>query len=157
MKKALSIISLFFFALLMNACLEREEFSVVPEIKLLGFIPYQNTDSATLLIGFKDGDGDIGVRSNEVNPPYNFFLQYYEKQNGVFVEIEPTIPFYYRLPIINETGKDRPLQGEIEIGISFYYDLTSPYDTIKYTMYLVDRANNKSNVIEVPEMIINKN
>ena len=156
MKQTVFLIIFLSSLLFLSSCLEREDFPLEPRIELISFTPYQDTDSATLILGFTDGDGDIGLRSDEENPPYNMFMQYHEKQNGVFVEVIPTIPFNYRLPIINEAGKPRPLQGEIEIGVSFFYDLTSPYDTIKYSMYIVDRAGNMSNTVETDEIIVNK-
>ena len=62
--------------------------------------------------------------------------------------------FNYRIPIINTSSKKKTIQGEIKIAIKpFYYDPFSKYDTIKYEIYIVDKALNKSNVISTPEII----
>jgi hypothetical protein len=64
------------------------------------------------------------------------------------------VEFNYRIPIINTTTKKKKLTGIIKIELKpFYYDPFSKFDTIKYELYIVDRAFNKSNVIETPEII----
>lgn len=138
-----------------SSCLKKTEYPVEPIIKYVDFIP--SGDSARFIFSFTDGDGDIGVSQSDTVAPYdyNMFLKYFEKQNGIFVEILPTVPFNYRIPVITPEGQNKTLEGEIAIRINFYYNPFSPYDTIKYSAYIMDRALHKSNTIETREIIVN--
>lgn len=69
-------ISVFFLTLLLSACYPTPEFSNVPVIRnhSLKFISYENDrDSLILKFNFEDGDGDIGLDADELNPPYHPF------------------------------------------------------------------------------------
>lgn len=151
-------IALFLFTTgaFISSCMKRPDYPDYPIIKFKDFIP--EGDSAKLIFEFTDGDGDIGLRPQDTVPPFdaNLFLKYYEQREGVFVEIEPIIPFNYRIPDISRKGKIKTLEGEIMVRINYYYDFASPYDTIKYSAYIVDRALNKSNVIETNPIVVQK-
>jgi len=149
-------------------CRRPVEFSVVPEIKFIQFEqnnPKEN--EGTLVFYFQDGDGDIGLNGTDVYPPfnlgaiyyYNFFCDYYEKQNGVFVKIDSVEtdkgfePFNFngRIPRLSDVFGGESISGEIVHIISpYYYDIFSPYsDTIQLKFYIVDRNLNHSNIEEV--------
>lgn len=139
-----------------SSCLKKTEYPVEPIIKYVDFIP--SGDSARFIFSFTDGDGDIGLLQSDTVAPYdyNMFLKYFEKENGVFVEIPTAVPFNYRIPVITPEGQNKTLEGEIAIRINFYYNPFSAFDTIKYSAYIMDRALNKSNTIETREIIVNK-
>jgi hypothetical protein len=147
---------LFVTGTIISSCMKRPDYPDYPIIKFKAFIP--EGDSAKLIFEFTDGDGDIGLRKEDTIPPYdaNLFLKYYEQREGEFVEVEPIIPFNYRIPDISRKGKIKTLEGEIMVRINYYYDFASPYDTIKYSAYIVDRALNKSNVIETDPIVVQK-
>lgn len=137
-----------------SSCLKKQTASPVPAIEFKSFIA--NKDTAELYINFIDGDGDIGLTQNDTVAPnnYNCFITYIEKQMGVWVKRELPIDFNYRIPIVNTSNKKKTIKGEIKIAIKpFYYDPFSQFDTIKYELYIVDRALNKSNVISTREII----
>jgi len=138
------------------ACRKPERFSIIPEIKLISFEEYQPTDTtigAILTFYFQDGDGDLGLNDEDKYSPYdtgsiyyyNFFCDYYEKQNGFFVEIEHPIPYHARFPRLSYLP-DEPISGEIYIKMPSYFD--SPYDTTKIRFYIVDRKLHHSNIEE---------
>jgi hypothetical protein len=141
---------------IISSCMKQPNYPDYPVIKLKAFIP--EGDSAKLVFEFTDGDGDIGLFENDTIPPYdaNLFLKYYEQREGQFVEIEPIIPFNYRIPDISKKGRIKTLEGEIMVRINYYYDFASPYDTIKYAAYIMDRALNKSNIIETDPIVVKK-
>jgi len=137
------------------SCSEKEEYPVIPEIEFEGMIKLFNSnlnlyDRGVLKISFKDGDGDIGLRDGESLPPYdyNFFVKYYELQNGqeVHVVIADSNEFNARIPVLTPAGSIKAIKGEIEDTL-FIYNFQSNFDTIKFDAYLVDRALNKSNTI----------
>ncbi|MCQ2292393.1 MAG: hypothetical protein MJZ39_04465 [Bacteroidales bacterium] len=147
-------------------CGPREKFSEVPFIQ---FISVEKVDDGTgidnqanLTIHFQDGNGDIGLRASDTtgifSPDseyyYNFFINYYEKQNGEWVEVELPTPLHARLPYLSESVPES-IEGDITI-LTFINNYFSPYDTIKLSCQLVDRSLNRSNVIETPEIIVKK-
>ena len=139
---------------LLSSCLKKETASPIPLIAFKNFLA--NKDTADLYISFTDGDGDIGLTQNDTIAPnnYNFYISYIEKQKGVWVKRVLPFDFNYRIPIVNTSSKKKTIKGEIKIAIKpYYYDPFSKFDTIKYEIYIVDRALNKSNVITTPEII----
>lgn len=162
-------------ALSISSCIKPKEFSTTPEIVFKDFIELR--DSALFMFSFTDGDGDIGLDSNYTYPPfnppltyeypdtnkdvpagefyYNFYLDYWEKQNGIFVKLNLNPPFYYRIPVITPIGQNKTLEGEISIKMNPpYFAPTS--DTVKFTAFLYDRAKHKSNIIETPQFIVKR-
>lgn len=138
----------------LSSCLKKETASVIPFIEFKDFIA--NKDTADLYINFTDGDGDIGLTQNDTVAPnnYNCFISYIEKQKGVWVKRVLPFDFNYRVPVINTSSKKKTIKGVIKISIKpYYYDPFSKFDTIKYEIYIVDKALNKSNVISTREII----
>ena len=151
--KSLNIF-LIFISIAISSCLKKQTASPIPLIEFNDF--QSNKDTANLFINFTDGDGDIGLTQYDTIPPnnYNCFISYLEKQKGVWVKRVLPFDFNYRIPIINTGSKSKTIKGVIKIAIKpYYYDPFSKFDTIKYEIYIVDRAFNKSNVISTPEII----
>jgi hypothetical protein len=146
---------LFLFTGLVFSCKEKEEYPVIPEINFEGMVKIFNPnlmvfDRGVLKITFKDGDGDIGLTENDILPPfnYNFFVKYYELQNGdtVRVIISDSNEFNARIPVLTPVGSIKSIKGEIDDTL-FIYNFQSKFDTIMFDAYLVDRALHKSNTI----------
>lgn len=144
-----------------NACLKTEKFPDEPVIELKSFDPLPD-GSANLTIQFTDGDGDIGLNPGDTFPPfdinstyyYNLFVNYFEQQNGEWVQIPITNPpLSYRTPVITPNGQNKSLNGEITVKLSLYFDPNSAFDTIRLSTQLIDRSLNESNVVETGAMI----
>jgi hypothetical protein len=145
------------------SCKKQETYPDTPEIAFEDFVllfnpASGNIERGVLKISFKDGDGDIGLHPDETEPPYdyNLFLKYFEIQNGDtnhVVIIDPvsgdTANFNARIPVLTPRGSVKAIKGTIEDTI-FVYNPLSSFDTIMFEVYLVDRALNKSNVIQTP-------
>ena len=167
-KKSLPVILfLLLFVLILNSCTKQEKFQVEPHIEYISFTKIQNSsaidDKGVLKISFTDGDGDIGLSDGDTIAPYdktsiyyyNFFITYYEKQHGQFIEVTPPVTFNSRIPIINTTGANKATKGEIEIEM-YFNNPFSIYDTIKFDASIADRNLHVSNIISVPEIIVKK-
>ena len=148
-------IMLFLVAGWLLSCNNKEEYPIIPEIEYEGMTKIYNPnlnkyDRGVLTISFKDGDGDIGLTDNQTLPPYdyNFFVKYYERQNGkeTWVVIADPNEFNARIPVLTPTGSVKSIKGEIQDTL-FIYNFQSTFDTIKFEAYLVDRALHKSNTI----------
>jgi len=155
------------FLLLLTSCIEKEKYSNIPEIKYVSFVKIGNETGADaqgiLKISFTDGDGDVGLDKSDTLGMFsrdsiyynNFFIKYFEKQNGVITEIELPFAMHSRIPMLTPQGKNKALKGEIEIKL-FINNPVSQFDTILFEAFIVDRALNKSNTIITPEIKINK-
>src|SRR5438067_1186723 len=58
------------------ACVKKKTFSQSPEIEYKSFTPFTG-DSADMVIGFSDGDGDIGNKTGDTTK--NLYMIYYYK------------------------------------------------------------------------------
>ncbi|MBN2745131.1 MAG: hypothetical protein JXR34_00255 [Bacteroidales bacterium] len=160
-----------FFALLIIAslagCEKKDEYPPEPAIAFHSFSKIDNgtgiDDQGILSISFTDGDGDIGLKTEDTLPPYNYaspyyyniYIDYFEKKNGVFEKIDLPISNNSRIPYIDADLPEKGIKGIIEVEL-YINNILSNYDTIMFSAYIYDRALNQSNVIETPEIIIDK-
>jgi len=160
------LISTITVILLFSSCMKQESYSDIPEIEYLGYYNVFDTGQyakqGVLTIGFKDGNGDIGLAVGDTNFPfnkegdyyYNFVIGYFEKQQGVFVKVDLNPSFSARIPILNAEEPGRAIKGFITDTL-----ILNPkpvYDTIRFDVFIYDRALNKSNVVTTPEIIVSR-
>jgi hypothetical protein len=120
-------------------------------------------DSASLVISFTDGDGDIGLRQSDTTGNFsstnyfhhNLFVEYYEKDDALGWVRGKTlagddINFLYRVPYLTPNGNNKALKGEIAVTIepTYYNPFSTQSDTIMFKISLADRNLNVSNVVE---------
>lgn len=158
------IFSYLLILVLVSSCFKSEEYPNEPIISdpLFAF----SGDSAKLTFSFTDGDGDIGLAPGDTLAPYNptsyhhynLYLDYYEKddingwQRGRDLDGD-SIVFQYRLKPIVVKGKARGIKGTMDVTIiNFSNPFSDQSDTIKYTVKLIDKALNESNIIETQEI-----
>jgi len=166
--------SLFFTVIIMAvvmalfpSCDDDPVYPVEPSIQFEQLTKIQNSsgidDKGVLKFSFVDGDGDIGLSDNDIDPPfdtgsmyyYNCFITYFEKQNGEFTEVVLPVSNNYRIPLTPPATKGLPLEGEVDIEL-YINNYLSPFDTIQFEIFIVDRALHHSNTITTPEIIIDK-
>ncbi|MDR2868298.1 MAG: hypothetical protein LBV46_02005 [Bacteroidales bacterium] len=159
-----TIITLLLLVMLSSECNKPPKFSEIPHITFQSIDKIENDlgydDKAILNIHFQDGDGDIGLDDNDIMAPfdtssvyfYNWFIDFYEKQNGQLVKIN--VNNNARIPRLSNTYPE-PIEGDLslEIYINNYF---SPYDTVVLECSIVDRELQHSNVIRTPEIIVKK-
>ncbi len=162
--KRLFLLTPLLLALLLPACRKPEKYSVVPQIEFVSMEAINEVDNAMdvrLTIKFQDGDGDIGLDEDDLSAPfdtssvyyYNCFITFFEKQNGEFVEVELPSTLNMRIPRLSDDVPES-ISGELYLDL-FAKNPFSPYDTIRYELYIVDRALNHSNTITTSEYITN--
>lgn len=134
------------------SCKQEEGFSVIPELEVRDFIRTSDT-SALWVIGFKDGDGNIGVKSDE-NLPDNFVTQVYVIENGQVAY--DTAGQGFRVPPIEGVETANGIEGELRLNFTGL-DLfgLAGIDSLYYTGYLLDRDGNQSNTVETPVIGLN--
>lgn len=171
----LKIIAVFLFsATFLGGCFSVPEFADSPEIEFAGIQSILRVDERTggykdsivISVKFRDGDGDLGYDQWEVDslikngiPENNFFVKRFNKRNGKYVPfVHPNPNFlvlldgrFHRL----SGDKPGPIEGVIHHFIDEYHG-TYPYakDTVKYEIYIRDRAGNISNTIMTDSVVL---
>jgi hypothetical protein len=166
------IILLLLLTYSITGCLKQEVFPVEPQITFNGFTKIQDStgidNRGVIEIGYTDGDGDIGLADSDTVPPYdyNLFMTYFEKQNGLFKQVEivyfndstnqfDTLNMNARIPMLTPEGRHKAIKGIIQDTI-FINNPLSSHDTIRFDIYIKDRALNVSNTVSTPEIIVKK-
>lgn len=157
-------------SLWLGSCLSVPEFSHTPEIEFSGIAISPrldaNTggykDSITISIKFKDGDGDLGASAEDIalNPPHNFVLKQFRKVNGDFVPYVPadtssvlTGGYFHRL----SGEKPGPIEGTIHHRVEILHCCYKyAKDTIRFEVFIRDRAGNISNTVTTDPVIVRK-
>jgi len=151
---------------LLSSCMKKETFSDIPQIAFRSFATEFDSGlyakRGFLTISFQDGNGDIGLRPDQKYPPfdtgsiyyYNYIIDYYEKQNGVFVKVPLDPSFNARIPYLTPDDPNKAIKGIIVDTL-----VLNPFpvhDTIMFKFFIYDRALNKSNVDSTPPVILRR-
>lgn len=154
-KSKLLFFIVFAFVLVIFSCKKKEQYPIEPYIEFIDFTQIKNAQgidqSGILRFSFTDGDGDIG--HGDADTSKNFFVNYYEVQNGV-VKMLP-FPNNSKIPIITPEGNNKSIKGEIEMKLITNNPL-SPYDTIMFDAKIVDNALHVSNTIQTNYIVLKK-
>ena len=140
-----------------QGCFDPPEFPVEPKVSAnnVSYASYDGPDSLILTFNFEDGDGDIGLGSEETQPPYhrrNFIIDSSEPPRFVSLRGEDyTLPFY----AINEFDETRTLWSESDDRPAYNCLNYEPFDSlavqyddstafISDTLYVVKNEFNKN-------------
>ncbi len=155
-------------AVLLSSCIKEENYPDIPEIGFKSMQLMYANDSAVyptrgiLSITFQDGNGDIGLRPKDTLPPYNkggdyyynYVIRYFEKRDTGYTEVILDPPYSARLPILNQGYEGKPIKGIIVDTLAM--DPSPDYDTIRFELFIYDRALNKSNVVTTPGIVLRR-
>ena len=159
-----SIVSLVGISIL--SCTKAKSIPTIPKIEFKSFNVYGH-DSATVIIKFQDGDGNIGLTQADTSgsfsstSPYycNFFMKYYfKKSDGTFSAYtdpntgDTLLNNNYRIPDLRPKGQNKVLEGEIKAKILAPYHKVGVHKVIRFDLYIYDRDLNKSNVVNTGEI-----
>jgi hypothetical protein len=130
---------------------------------------FKSYDSLLLLkLQYVDENGDLGLKESDTlgsfkygQPNFNnLFCYWYIKKAGTWLKpINPFsspqdfLNFNERLPYLTPAGRNKRLEGEITLRIPAR-PLGLKFDTVKMQVWMLDRALNKSNIIETKEFYI---
>ena len=161
-----SILLLVFISLTFS-CRKHNQYPIEPVIEYLSFDKIHSgtgSDSkAFLTISFTDGDGDIGLETDDTLPPfnydseyyYNYYINYFEKKNDTFRKIDLPFTFNTRIPMIEEDLAERGIKGEIRVEV-YFNNINSSADSIRFECQIIDREHHKSNIITTPSIFVKK-
>lgn len=156
---SLRLLVIVFCGTLVSSCFDPPEYPNVPEItfKSVNFVKggvdsdgNVLSDTVVLLINFKDGNGDIGIGTDEVQPPFNDRWYYLKQNPSVDRSLSDDCTSYNKKcwflnPIIKEFDKyidysDR--RNNPDYDTLAQYSFTKPYNCINWEVVTHDDDNN---------------
>lgn len=150
-----------FLALLAWSCSKEKQFGIVPELTFLSHeyvapAAGNGPDVLRVKLKFTDGDGDIGLEPEQTSPPfdtssvyyYNFWVTYYERVEGQWVDQTAQLAATYnaRIPNLTPEGQNKNLEARLEFDLDVSVSVSGA-DTVKFDFVLIDRALHQSNVV----------
>ena len=140
------------------SCGKFESLPPEPHIEYKSFSVFDTTDilgnsikGGRLNLYFEDGDGDLGLEApfeDAEADTINFFVTLYRMTDGQLSQAPDNDPYKttgFRIPYMERTGRNKILKGNI--SVIFFYLFYTEEDTIRYDVYLKDRAGNISNSV----------
>jgi hypothetical protein len=118
------------------ACKKEEVMPSAPEIAFVSMSAQsvqEFNQRVKVRFSYKDGDGDLGQED-----PDNYTLWVKDAR------LEGTDG--YHIPPLAPEGSEVPIQGELEVELNALFLLgNSDQEETSYTVYVIDRAGNRSN------------
>jgi hypothetical protein len=123
-------------AVLLAGCKKEEVMPSAPEIALVSMSAqsvHEFDERVKVRFSYKDGDGDLGQ-----SDPDDYTLWVKDARLGGTDG--------YHIPPLAPEDAEVPIQGELEVELNALFLLgNSGQEETSYTMYVVDRAGNRSN------------
>lgn len=147
------------------SCLKNEDYPLEPRLEFKSFSAADSINGfdpiGLVHLKFTDGDGNVGLDESDTLGVFhpdssfgrNLFIFPFKKVGGEFVEAETFAPNHVRItPRLSDS--DDPIEGDIDAGV--FLPAKTAADSLetvilKWQLYLVDRDQKQSNVIETPE------
>jgi hypothetical protein len=161
------------------SCRKFEEYPPQPYIEFRDFTLLMNqqtgiTDKGVLRVFYRDGDGDLGLEQGDTLPPfesggdyyYNLIINYFEIQKGQRTLVPlvtwnnttqqyDTLSLNARMPLLLPRNQRKSIQGIIDYEL-FVYNPLSTYDTIQFSVQIIDRSLQMSNEVITPLIVLVK-
>ena len=149
--------------------------------------PPEATDQFVIFLRFQDGDGDLGftqadltdpkfesisdttlidldndgIFDDTTTSPRNFNATLFRKNQGIYEEVETTIPLGGSFQPLISTDELGPIEGTLRHNFttgnraSFFANTTvEPDDTVRFEVFIIDRELNRSNTIVTSDVVI---
>jgi hypothetical protein len=145
------------------SCVKKQSSDPVPVIEYKDFKAWKinGSDTAYLVIGYEDGDGDIFRDASTHGPNLVGTFYYLNSATNKFTPIfdiitqdTARITQTVLQPNPDASYKGKAVRGEMYLPWNPFRSGDS-VKVFKYTLFIVDEAGNKSNVITTPEFSIN--
>lgn len=166
MNKIGPFVGFVFIILYAYSCINAPDYSDTPSLEFVSlsnlFMSQSplNSDTTIVTLKFTDGDGDIGF--NIDSPGENIFV--IDDRTGEFYD-------RFRIPAIPEQGANNGVSGTINMVLLNTCCVFPPQDSIPscespaqypdndltFTIYMEDRAGNRSNEVKTPVITLQCN
>ncbi len=148
---------LFLFSGLFLACVKPASKDPVPSAEFIDFYAFKRAagDTATMVLGYEDGDGDLFVSDNTEGPTLVFTPYYYNEQSN---SLKPFVfPGGSDTFLITQNVKQpadgyykgRSIKGTITLPMTEFRPDNS-YKILQFKGYLMDTKGHRSNVVSSP-------
>ncbi|MDX2302147.1 MAG: hypothetical protein NW226_05070 [Microscillaceae bacterium] len=166
-----------------QACYKKPDFDFAPKIefdKVQVFPPSSDLipqDSVVISIKFQDGNGDLGLTSEDRtvapyqeflifegdttrNPfHFNYFVDVFKLQGENFVPVVfPNAELNFNgafQPLFEDPEREGPLEGVLNYGLKITLGSTfKANDVLKFRIQIADRTLNLSNIIETDTLTV---
>lgn len=172
-------------SVLFSSCRKEPNYPDTPQIEFLRVdqytYPVNNvlSDSLVIVIGYKDGNGDLGLNRIQVDDPdnqppfnsgslyeYNFLATAQIKRGDSYVPLQLSsnlLNFNGRFARLMTDGRNEALEGEIRYSLTnfdraifdfFDPSVFSPTDMIRFEIAIYDRALHKSNTVYTSDIVL---
>jgi len=132
-----NIIYLFTIVLLFS-CEKEQVISDTPIIEFKNILPttvQEYSDDIIITISYSDGNGDLGENNPDI---HNLFVE--DNRNGIV--------YQFRIPHLAPDNNSIAIEGDFNITINGSgITNESSSQQVNYSIYVTDRAENKSNTI----------
>ena len=142
----INLSALLLILILFSGCKKDEAISNTPSIKFISIAPnpaVKYVDPIRIVIEYTDGDGDLGENTADAK---NLFVT--DNRNNVTYE--------FRMPQLAPDNSKIIIKGEQPFNLSAqgFVDDTHTQEDVVYSIYVVDRAGNKSNTVQTSTLTI---
>jgi hypothetical protein len=132
---------------LLFSCEKEQEISDTPIIEFKSISPatvQEYSDNIIITISYSDEDGDLGENNPDI---HNLFVE--DNRNGIV--------YQFRIPHLAPDNNSIAIEGDFNITIngSGITDESSSQQ-VNYSIYVKDRAENKSNTITTSNITIHQ-
>jgi hypothetical protein len=140
-------------SMLFLGCDKDKSYPETPELEFLR-IEDIGADSVAIVMGFQDGNGDIGSGVDSASCIVkDFQYRYYELVEGEWVYVALPLEGYC-VESLTPESQDKTLEGEIISRFPRTIEIGPDSDSIRFGFRLQDRAENISNEVFSP-LIVN--
>lgn len=141
------------------------EFKSIQKSVIFSQVSLSKQDSIVVTLSFEDGDGDLGMTTDQVNKnPYvgfyerNYHATLYKRVKGVYKEVfdlEGNTLKYggFFPPLVDKEG---PIDGDLNYQILISHNnaqILEAFDTLRFEIFIIDRDLNQSNTITTGSFI----
>jgi hypothetical protein len=145
------LVLLFICAGLIEACVKKTSSDPVPRLEYKeahGFaISPSGGDTAVMVIGYEDGDGDLFVDNNTQGPNIIMSTFYYNADSAKFL-LDKNVSNTIKQPD-NGYYKGKAIKGEVIVPMKEYRS-NSSRKKIKFQVFMQDVKGHLSNVVTSP-------
>ncbi len=144
------------------SCNDLETYSEIPKVEFKKVFLADTIDELDNKVKLQeislqviDGDGNLGLNREDKDSLRNLFITVFKKENGQYERTGDTT-YTYRIPYKQPIGQNKYLRAEVIVTMttpSLYIN----YDTIRYEIYIQDRADNLSETITTCDIPIRQN
>lgn len=147
------------------SCVKPKTKNIVPAIEYKNLLHAQKSeftgrDTAVLMLGYEDGDGDLFVDVVTQGPNLIFTPYFYNTAKGKFdTEIDPVTSDTFRITASIKQPDDgyykgKSIKGDIYLPLR-EFRLNDQSKIIKFTGFMVDTKGHKSNIVTSPVYTLN--